>query len=175
MVSFWIRSGAIAVLFSSLLMTAACKSNNPQRVVYQSGERVTAGPLIYNVIECGWRTQLGSTFDLRLPQKRFLIVHISITNSGGREMTIPTFQIESGNGDLTPEEQRGDGVTQWLGVLRSLKPAETMQGRILFDAALGAYKLRVSDGAEPGTEKFALIDLPLRMDPENPVGAPPGS
>ena len=52
-------------------------------------------------------------------------------------------------------------------MLRKLKAAQTEQGRIVFAAPTGAYRLRVTDdNPEPGKEKAALIDIPLRLEPE---------
>jgi hypothetical protein len=51
--------------------------------------------------------------------------------------------------------------------LRKLAPAQTEQGRVLFDVPTGAYRLRVTDDSpEAGTEKVAVVDIPLRLEPE---------
>jgi len=160
----------VALLFS---LTACGGATRSTRIDYQMGERVPLEPFTYNVIEATWRSQLGTTFNLRLPQSRFLIVNISITNGGGKEMSIPTFQLEKPNGDLVPEEMKGEGVDQWLGLIRTIGPAQTLQGRIVFDCPLSSYKIRMTDGGEPGTEKIGFVEIPLRLDPESPVSAPP--
>ena len=137
------------------------------------GERVTLDPFIYNVIESTWRSQLGSSFQLRLPNQRFLIVYISITNSGGKEVTIPTFQLERANGEPIPEELKGDGIDQWLGLIRTVGPAQTVQGRVVFDCPLSSYKLRLVDAGEPGSEKTAFVEMPLRLDADTPIAPAP--
>ncbi|MEO8025133.1 MAG: DUF4352 domain-containing protein [Bryobacteraceae bacterium] len=156
-----------------LFIASGCGGTRSTRIDYQMGERVPLEPFTYNVIETTWRSQLGSTFQLRLPTKRFLVVYVSITNGGGKELAIPSFQLETATGDPIPEEMKGDGVEQWLGLIRTIGPAQTLQGRLLFDCSLGSYKLRVSNGGEPGTEKFAFVEIPLRLDPETPIAPAP--
>jgi len=131
------------------------------------GERVQVGPLIYNVLHAEWSTQLGEGSEARMPKNRFLIVQLTVTNSGGGETSIPPVTLEDGRGGAYPEELNGTGVTNWLGLLRKLTPAQTEQGRIVFDAPSGAYRLRVTDdNPELGREKVALIDIPLHLEPE---------
>jgi len=164
---------SVVTLAALLLSLTACATNKgPSRIDYQMGERVPLDPFVYNVIESTWRSQLGSSFSLRLPSQRFLIVNVSITNSGGKEVAIPTFQLEKPNGDLVPEEMKGEGVDQWLGLIRTIGPAQTLQGRIVFDTALASYKLRMTDGGEPGAEKIGYVEIPLRLDPEAPIATP---
>ena len=45
------------------------------------GERVQVGPLVYQVLESDWRSELGSGG--RTPKDRYLFVKVSITNSSG--------------------------------------------------------------------------------------------
>ena len=131
------------------------------------GERVQVGPLIYSVLHAEWRTQLGEGSEARTPKNRFLIVQLTVTNSGGGETSIPPVTLEDERGGAYPEEPNGTGVADWLGLLRKLAPAQTDQGRIVFDAPAGAYRLRVTDdNPELGREKAALIDIPLQLEPE---------
>ncbi len=144
------------------------------------GERVTVGPLTYNVVETVWRSQLGDSFKVRIPQQRFLLVTISVTNGGGREVSVPLLSLENQNGQTFLESDSGEGVENWFGILRNLSPAQTQQGRLIFDVPLTSFRLRVPDGGEPGTEKYAWIQIPLRMDTDSGVespmpGAPPSA
>ena len=43
------------------------------------------------------------------------------------------------------------------------------KGRLLFDVPLTAFKLRVPDNGEPGYEKFADVEIPLRIDSDEIV------
>ncbi len=53
------------------------------------------------------------------------------------------------------ESEDGEGLDNWFGLLRNIEPAQTQQGIILFDVALTSYRLRITDGGEPGADRFA--------------------
>jgi hypothetical protein len=129
------------------------------------GSRVQVGPLTYNVIETQWQPQLSGSQGSKLPKDRFLIVRLSITNGGGQPIGVPPLHLENAKGGSFLETMDGiEDTPQWLGILRNLAPAQTEQGAIVFDVPLGAYKLRLTDGGEIDSEKFAFIDLPLHID-----------
>lgn len=161
------RVAARSFLVACLLIPAACTrppATAPQ--IHRMGDAVKAGPLIYNVLDAEWKTQLGEGPEARAPKNRFLLVQLTVTNSGGSESDIPPVTLEDAQGNSHAEIIDGQGVPDWLGILRKLAPAETEQGRVLFDVPTGAYRVRVTDATpELGKEKFALIDLPLRMEP----------
>ncbi len=138
---------------------------------YQMGERVPAGPLTYNVIEKAWPRQLGEMFQIRMPQNRFLLITISVTNGGGSEVSVPLLQLESSDGKVYQEIQNGDGVENWFGILRTLAPAQTQGGRILFDVPLSSYRLRLSDG-DSVSGHYSYVQIPLQIDTEPPVESP---
>ena len=75
------------------------------------------------------------------------------------------FRSEDDNGATFPELSSGEGVPQFIGYLRSVKPAESQQGNALFDAPPRHYKLRIAD--ETG-EKVAYVDIPLNFVSETP-------
>ncbi|MEK7409178.1 MAG: DUF4352 domain-containing protein [Acidobacteriota bacterium] len=132
------------------------------------GERVQVGPLIYTVLEGEWRDQLGAPPNLRTPQHRFLILRLSVTNSGARESSIPPLTLIGPGDQSYPELTNGEGVEQWLGYLRSLSAAGTEHARVLFDVPSGSYRLRVVNEAEPEEERAALIDIPFQAPPAPP-------
>jgi hypothetical protein len=131
------------------------------------GERVQAGPLIYTVLQAEWVQQLGDGDKPRMPQKRFLLLKVNITNSGGRDTLVPAMTLEGANGETFTEQTDGEGVTDWLPILRRLSPAETLEGLVLFDAPQGAYQLRVREEAdlaqEDGQERSEIIEVPLNL------------
>jgi len=131
---------------------------------YQIGERVDLAPLNYAVFEKQWAAQLGSGNDARLPQTRFLLVRISAANNGKSEVFVPNMTLEDDAGNSYAEVSNGDGVANWIGYLRSIKPADTIQGWVLFDCPLKHYKLKLTN--EDG--KAAYVELPLSFD--NPDG-----
>jgi hypothetical protein len=133
------------------------------------GERVQVGTLIYTVLDAEWTQQLGAAATPRMPHNRFLVLKLNITNSGGRDVAIPGVVLEDSKGEMHSEVMDGTGVEDFLPVFRKLSPAETREGRVLFDAPQGAYRLRVKEDADPaieeGKEKSALIEIPLNLNP----------
>ena len=101
--------------------------------VFGIGEKVQVGPLIYNVLEAEWSPQIGRGEQARLPARRFLTVHLSVTNSGAEPVAVPSFRIVDEAGHQYSESMDGQNVASWLGLIRSLKPVETLDGNILFD------------------------------------------
>ena len=72
--------------------------------------------------------------------------------------------LENNDGKSFTELDNGAGVDNWFGVLRTMNPAQTQQGRLLFDVPLTSYRLRLTDGGEAGSEKYAWVEIPLKMD-----------
>jgi hypothetical protein len=136
------------------------------------GEHVRVGPLTYYVIESRTASQLGDLLKVRPAQDRFLLISLSITNGSGKDVSVPVLEVENPNGQLFKESENGEGVSNWMGVLRTLSPNQTLQGQILFDVPLSSYRLRLPDGGEPGTEKYAWVQIPLRVDTDSTVQAP---
>jgi hypothetical protein len=172
-------AGVVAglVVLGVALILGGCSAQRTNRINYPMGEKVPIGPLTYTVVETEWKTQLGDgVLKVRSPQQRFQLVTMAVTNGGGKDVALPLFSLEDSNGKLFPESENGESVDNWLGLLRNIAPAQTLQGRLLFDVQLGSYKLRVTDGGDPGTEKYAYVEIPLKMDSDAPVQAPtPGS
>ena len=56
-------------------------------------------------------------------------------------------------------------MPQYIGYLRSVKPAQSAQGNALFDAPPRHYKMKISD--ETG-DKIAYVDIPLNFVSETP-------
>ncbi|HLX45794.1 MAG TPA: DUF4352 domain-containing protein [Bryobacteraceae bacterium] len=165
----------LPMLAVALLLTGCANKQNSVRIDYPMGERVTLGPLTYNVIETAWRSQLGGDFKLRVPQQRYLMITISVTNGGGHEVSVPLLTLENQSGQTFLESDNGEGVDNWFGLLRTLNPAQTQQGRIVFDVPLTSYKLRVNDGGESGADRYAWIQIPLHIDADAPIDSPPAT
>lgn len=142
---------------------------------YEMGERVTIGPFTYIVVESSWKNQLGEGFQARSPQNRFLELTVSITNGGSSEASVPMLSVEASDGKLYQELNDGTGVTNWLGIIRTVGPAQTIQGRILLDVPLSSFRLRLPDGGESGYEKYAWVEIPLHIDADQVQVPLPGS
>ncbi|MEQ1883520.1 MAG: DUF4352 domain-containing protein [Bryobacteraceae bacterium] len=165
---------SLLLLFSAVavLTVTGCKKQTSTQINYQMGERIVAGPMVYNVVQTVWRTQLGDMFQLRTPENRYLVITLSATNSGGKEVSMPFLTLEGTGGKEFAELQDGGGVERWFGMLRTIQPAETRQGNVVFDVPLTSYRLRLTDGGELGTEKNVWVEIPLRMDTDTSITSP---
>ena len=132
---------------------------------YSMGERATVGHVVYVVFETQWLTHIGTGADARVPEHRFFLVRLNAVNSLGSDILVPNFSIEDDSGNTYPELSSGEGVPQYIGYLRSVKPAESVQGNALFDAPPRHYKMKIAD--ETGG-KVAYIDIPLSFVSETP-------
>jgi hypothetical protein len=151
-----------------LVAASACTQERPSMRLYAMGERAEAGSLVYNVLESAWKGQLGEGAHLRVPQNRFLVLRLSITNSGPNQISAPPTTLVSTSGTEYAELTNGEGVDEWLGVLRRLNATETIFGWVLFDAPRGDYQLRVSDDAfDPADARLAMIQIPLRLQSQS--------
>jgi Domain of unknown function (DUF4352) len=154
------------------LPLAGCRKQTSEQINFQMGERVIATPMVYNVVQTVWRTQLGDLFKVRVPDHRYLLITLSATNGGGKPVSVPFFTLEGPNREEYKELENGDGIDNWFGLLREIAPAETKQGNIAFDVPLTSYRLRLTDGGEPGSEKLVWVEIPLRMDTDSGISTP---
>lgn len=102
---------------------------------------------------------------MRVPKDRFFLVRLSVVNGGSTELPVPTLTLVNDSGQTFTELPDGEGVPSWAGYLRQVKPAETLQGNVVFDVPPSHYRLRVTD--ENGL-KTRDIDLPLAFASEAP-------
>ena len=157
----------LAVLVAASFLTSCGDGGDkpfPVRT-YTMGERIGLGHIMYQVFETQWMTHLGEGADTRVPENRFFLVRMSAVNSSGADVIIPNFTIEDDNGKSYPELSGGEGVPQYIGYLRTVKPADSVMGNAVFDAPPRHYKLKIQD--ETG-EKTAYIDIPLTFVSETP-------
>ena len=155
----------VAAITAALLLNACSRGSSSPVRTYSMGEKVAAGQIIYTVYETQWMPQLGEGPTARVPQHRFFLVRMTAVNSGSAEVIVPNVTVEDDQGNTYPELQNGDGVPQWIGYLRTVKPAESAQGNLVFDAPPAHYKLRLTDENE---ENPAYVDIPLSFGAEIP-------
>src|SRR5258708_30921703 len=84
--SRWLAT--LAILASQM----ACVRPSPVNV-YRMGEKVQAGQLIYNVFETKWQAQIGEGGQVRTPAHRFMLVHLTVVNSGAEPVSVPSFKL----------------------------------------------------------------------------------
>lgn len=143
-----------------------CSSERASRhdpKVYHMGEPVRTGPLVYSVLDTEWLDQIGDPLAPRLPHDHFLSVRISVTNAGSATSGVPPLKIANSHGVIFAEINDAKDLPEWLGYIRSVRPAETLHGRLLFDAPTGDYSLKVADDADPENQSTATVQMPLEL------------
>ena len=160
-----------SALYVPILVVLGAGCGGPEKStknVRQMGERVEVGRLVYNILEADWVNQLQQGSSTRIPRGKFLIVRLSVTNSGNQEVSLPSLSLENSSGESFMELSEVEGVEEPLGILRNVAPAETLQGRIMFDVAPVNYTIRLTDG-DPDNEKTAYVEIPLRLSEAGPL------
>jgi Domain of unknown function (DUF4352) len=147
---------------AALTLETGCPKPPPPAQTFRIGERVEAGPLIYNVLEAEWKSQIGAGDRTWIPSQRFLIVRLSVTNSGGETVSVPSLTLADVDGNLYGESIGGADVPNLWGLIRNVKPTDTMEGRILFDVEPKSYKLKLDDGS--GSGRIAMVEMPLQFE-----------
>jgi hypothetical protein len=166
------RNSVFLLLAAVGLLSTACSPQAQAPLsTYVMGEKVQLGHLSYTIFETQWMTHLGDGANARVPQNRFYLVRMSAVNGGAGDAAVPNPTIQDDHGTVYEELSNGDGVPQWAGYLRTAKPADSVQGNMVFDAPPGHYKLKLTD--ETGT-KAAIIDIPLSFGAETPEVVAPG-
>jgi len=169
------KSGILVMLVLGVIL-AGCsrRAGGGAAQVFAIGERVQVGPLIYVVQDLEWRDRLGEGLQAQMPRHRYLLVRLSVTNSGIREADIPPLSLVGSDGRTHPELERVEGLPEWLGYLRIIQPAATEHGRVVFDVPGGAYRLRVAGLLEDDNEKEAFVQLPYQgmPAPQLPLAGP---
>jgi hypothetical protein len=160
-------AAAAAVLACTLAPGCSSRARDGVAKVSLMGEPAEVGQLIYTVTDSDWFDQLGEPPAIRLPQRRFLVIHLSVTNSGGEVSGVPRMRIEDARGTFE-ELADGRGVPDWFGGFRLVQPAETETGAVVFDAPLGAYRLRVINDADEAHEVSGSIEIPIQVGPKIP-------
>src|ERR1700693_5832834 len=154
---------ALAAAASVVFLSGCSHSDSASAAqvrVYEMGQKAEAGRLIYTVFETQWLPQIGTGVSARVPQNRYFLVRLSAVNSGNNDVSVPNLTIEDDGGNSYNELSNGEGVPQWIGLFRQVKPADSASGTVIFDAPPKHYRMRVTD--ENG-EHAALIDIPLKF------------
>lgn len=161
--SWQLRPLSAALALCALALAGCGKdTDNTSMGTFHMGERVQVGPIIYNVLESEWKPAL--TEGGRAPKNRFLFLRLTMTNSGGSPVTVPSFELIKPDGTRYQEvTEKMEGVNRWLGLFRSLEPSGTDEGYIIFDAPLGAYQLLLKD-PDLASEAHATVEIPVQLE-----------
>jgi hypothetical protein len=150
---------SLAAISLAAVVTTGCSSSKKEPVIYAAGDKATVGPLVYNVTDTEVTQQLGDDpAKERTAQDRFFLVKVSVSNSSADDQPIPAMTLVDDEGHSYTELADGNGVPNWLGVVRKVRPTQTEQGVVVFDAPTKHYHLRLND---PLDEKEIAIDVPL--------------
>lgn len=178
---FQTRRAILLTTISALAATAGCSRDGAETEAkikqasktFKMGERAAVGSLTYNVLEASFLSQMGDLGKSRIPEKRFLVIRMSITNGGAKEAEIPLFRVLDDSGVEVSEIQDADFLKGWFGLIRKIGPTQTEEGRIVFDVAPKNYKLEVTDGGEVGKEQLAFVEIPIDFDTTEQVQSVP--
>ncbi|HNY42687.1 MAG TPA: hypothetical protein PKJ41_19955 [Bryobacteraceae bacterium] len=161
---------------AALAMLAGC--SNPaggtktgSEKTYVMGAPAAVGPLSYTVLHSEWADSLETGDGVTMPKNRFLVLDLSIVSGAPEETGVPLLSLVDDKGNRTMEEQKMVGLGGWLGMLRVLRPVETLSGKIVFDVPMANYKLIITSGGDPEKEQEAFVDIPLRLEGVSMPGA----
>jgi hypothetical protein len=154
---------AAVLIVTCALSTGACNKARDASFIgtFHMGEKVQIGPMVYQVLESEWRTELGGGG--RTPRDRYLFLRMSITNNGGSTAAVSTMTLEGAGKTYAEVTEDMDKVDNWLGLLRNVRGSQTEQGWIVFDAPIAAYKLVITHG-DIGDEKSAHVEIPVQLE-----------
>jgi hypothetical protein len=94
-------------------------------------------------------------------------MRLTVVNSGAEPVSVPSFKLTDESGRIYAESMEGQGVPLWLGMIRRVKPADTLDGNAVFDVEPKSYKLKLDDGSDSGI--VVMVDLPLQFDANKPA------
>ena len=80
-----VASPGVTTLAAFILILCGCGLESEKIRTYALGERVQAGPLVYDAFDTRWFLTLGPPSSPRIPASRFLIVHLDVANGGATE------------------------------------------------------------------------------------------
>jgi len=165
-----------ACLAGTLAILAGCSSAGPGsksggEKTYVMGAPAAVGPLSYTVLHSEWRESLETGDGVTTPKNQFLVLDLSIVSGGSEEVGVPLLSLVDAKGNRIMEEQKLVGLAGWVGLMRILKPVETLSGKIVFDVPMADYKLAITSGGDAEKEQEAFVEIPLRLEGTGVPGA----
>jgi hypothetical protein len=154
------------LLWAALTLQLACIQTAPPLNVFHLGDKVQTGSLTYTVLETKWRAQIGEGPLARVPEHRFLVIHLTVTNTSPQSLDLSPFTIVDQSGQTYPESMDGRSIPYWMGMIRQLKPSYTLDGTVVFDVEPKSYKLKLDDVSGAA---MAMVELPLQFEAGEPA------
>src|SRR5215211_2183176 len=87
---------ALVLPSTAALLQLSCGGSSKAKnaMTFPMGERASVGTLVYNVTDATWKTVLGEhSPSPRIPEHRFLLLSLSITNSGAEAAPVPLLHV----------------------------------------------------------------------------------
>jgi len=161
----------VFLVIAAALIAVGCggKPDNLTKV-YALGETAEAGAFGFQVSGCDWLDRIGDGADAKTAVHRFLVIHLGVFNRSASDLAIPALALLDDNGQTYSEAPAMMADPKWLGLSRKARSNETTYGNAIFDVPPAHYRLRVAD--ESGFDRFALIDIPLRVQTDFEAGTP---
>ena len=132
----------------------------PEKKVYEEGEKCSVGYTSYVVWRSWWATRLSDNefLDDR-PDAMFLFIELTVRNNDKKERIIPPFKLVDENGAEYGTTSKAWAVDGSIGVLESLNPSVQKRGFIVFDVPTNhEYRLNVSGGYWSAEDAFITLD-----------------
>jgi len=147
-----------ALIAFGLSACGKTEDKGPAAQLFNAGEKVKIGNLIYSLVDTEIVQRLGDDpTTARTPENRFIILHLTVFNSGNDEQPIPGVTLVSDSGQTYNELSDGSGVQDWMGMVRKVAANQTESGTIVFDAPTKHYRVRLTDEFSPDIS----IDMPV--------------
>jgi hypothetical protein len=140
------------------VLLAGCSGPSRKTTVYPTGDKAPVDKMVYSVVDTQILPRLGEDASIRIPQNRFYVVQLSVSNSGNEDSPIPAMTLIDDSGKTYDELTDGAGVNRWLGVVRHVGANQSETGAIVFDAPASHYKLKLTDETDAND---VYIDIPL--------------
>jgi len=153
-----LRSASIACACLIWTLTSCSSAPQGQTITFAPGDKAPVDKLTYTVVDTQIFTHLEEEASPRMPQHRFYVIQISVSNSGNADAAIPAMKLVDDSGKEYEELPNGSGVPHWLGVSRRVASNQTELGAMVFDAPPSHYKLKLTDETDTNS---VFVDIPL--------------
>src|SRR5436190_15555497 len=116
------RRAILCLTVFAVFLLAGCSGvRKAATLTYRMGDKVMMGSFSYSAFETQWLTHFGDGPAARLPQNRFCLVRINITNTGPSDALAPVLTLVDDRGNVFEELNNGEGAPQWIGYLRQIR------------------------------------------------------
>lgn len=157
-----LRAFLFFCLTAVLALVTGCGSKT-KALTLPIGEKVQVGKLSYQVIDASWHPEVAGL--KQPPKNRVLQIHLTVTNTGAEEISVPMLHLLDASGNEISEIIEIENSSRWLGMIRRMQPALTEDGMVYFDVPVGTYKLEVVDNSMADNEQIAFIEIPATLAP----------